>query len=573
MATRRAAVLTFRVAIEEAEEPPEPDTRPSFPAAVDDQTYVVGEAIAPLTLPQASGGNGALTYALAPTVPGLTFDPARRTLTGTPTHTGTYGMTYSVVDGDENTAASDAAVLTFRVTIEEAEEPQEPDTQPSFSAIVDDQTYVVGQAIAPLTLPQATGGNGALTYALAPTVPGLTFDPAARTLTGTPTHTGTYGMTYSVVDGDENTAASDAAVLTFRVAIEEAEEPPEPDTRPSFPAAVDDQTYVVGEAIAPLTLPQASGGNGALTYALAPTVPGLTFDPARRTLTGTPTHTGTYGMTYSVVDGDENTAASDAAVLTFRVTIEEELLSWWRSGGISLTDRTLFLDVTYDGQDRRRFGEHPGVLVLSHLFDVRFADGSIVEMAFDAEKFDRSYCRELSTQFGQLYGRIPFFLRDRMPAIYVTREGTGYSGAYHNRPFVEFNFGVSDEDDLIGLDGHFLGVMIHELAHYMDARRGGEFIDFRLWISGDPGWASAAAADGEYITSYASTNHREDFAETMSAYLASRYHRERFYPAVIAHIERTIPNRLAYLDSILDDHGRMCPLVDDDCMTAKSAVR
>ena len=322
-ATSDAVVLTFRVTIEEAEEPPEPDTAPSFSAAVDDQTYVVGQAIAPLTLPQASGGNGALTYALAPTVPGLTFDPARRTLTGTPTHTGTYGMTYSVVDGDENTAASDAAVLTFRVTIEEAEEPQEPDTQPSFSAIVDDQTYVVGQAIAPLTLPQATGGNGALTYALAPTVPGLTFDPAARTLTGTPTHTGTYGMTYSVVDGDENTAASDAAVLTFRVAIEEAEEPPEPDTRPSFPAAVDDQTYVVGEAIAPLTLPQASGGNGALTYALAPTVPGLTFDPARRTLTGTPTHTGTYGMTYSVVDGDENTAASDAAVLTFRVTIEE----------------------------------------------------------------------------------------------------------------------------------------------------------------------------------------------------------------------------------------------------------
>ena len=97
---------------------PSPDTQPSFGAqVVANQTYTAGEPITPLVLPQASGGNGALTYALVPTVPGLTFDPARRTLTGTPTHAGTYAMTYSAVDGDENTATSDAAVLTFDITI------------------------------------------------------------------------------------------------------------------------------------------------------------------------------------------------------------------------------------------------------------------------------------------------------------------------------------------------------------------------------------------------------------------------------------------------------------------------
>ena len=50
------------------------DTAPTFAVTVADQTYTEGEAVSPLTLPEASGGNGTLSYSLAPTVPGLTFD-------------------------------------------------------------------------------------------------------------------------------------------------------------------------------------------------------------------------------------------------------------------------------------------------------------------------------------------------------------------------------------------------------------------------------------------------------------------------------------------------------------------
>ena len=64
------------------------------------------------------------------------------------------------------------------------------DTTPSFSDTVADQTYTVGEAIAALTLPAASGGNGELTYSLEPAGPGLTFDPAARTLSGAPTSAG-----------------------------------------------------------------------------------------------------------------------------------------------------------------------------------------------------------------------------------------------------------------------------------------------------------------------------------------------------------------------------------------------
>ena len=50
------------------------------------------------------------------------------------------------------------------------------DNQPSFgSATAGNQSYQAGTAISPLTLPAASGGDGSLTYRLAPGVPGLSF--------------------------------------------------------------------------------------------------------------------------------------------------------------------------------------------------------------------------------------------------------------------------------------------------------------------------------------------------------------------------------------------------------------
>ena len=294
-----------------------PDIAPAFAGTVADQTYTVGEAINPLTLPMASGGDGTLSYSLTPTVPGLTFAAATRTLNGTPTSGGSYAMTYQAVDGDANTTASDAASLTFTITVQE---PAPADTAPAFAGTVADQTYTVGEAINPLTLPMASGGDGTLSYSLTPTVPGLTFAAATRTLNGTPTSGGSYAMTYQAVDGDANTTASDAASLTFTITVQE---PAPADTAPAFAGTAADQTYTVGEAISPLTLPMASGGNGTLSYSLTPTVPGLTFAAATRTLSGTPTSGGSYAMTYQAVDGDANTTASDAASLTFTITVQE----------------------------------------------------------------------------------------------------------------------------------------------------------------------------------------------------------------------------------------------------------
>ncbi len=280
-----------------------PDTKPSFGGqTVPDQTYTVGAPIALLVLPAATGGNPPLSYSLTPTVPGLRFAAASRTLQGTPSSAGTHSITYRVVDAD-----GDAATLRFEVRVAPA---PVADTKPSFGGqTVPDQTYTVDAPIAPLVLPAATGGNPPLSYSLTPTVPGLRFAAASRTLQGTPSSAGTHSMTYRVVDAD-----GDAATLRFEVRVAPA---PVADTKPSFGGqTVPDQTYTVGAPIALLVLPAATGGNPPLSYSLTPTVPGLRFAAASRTLQGTPSSVGTHSMTYRVVDAD-----GDAATLRFEVRV------------------------------------------------------------------------------------------------------------------------------------------------------------------------------------------------------------------------------------------------------------
>ena len=68
-----------------------------------------------------------------------------------------------------------------------------------------------------------------------------------------------------------------------------------------------DQNFTLNEAISALFLPTASGGTGAVTYGLTPEVPGLSFDPATRQLTGTPTVAGATAMTYTATDGEGET--------------------------------------------------------------------------------------------------------------------------------------------------------------------------------------------------------------------------------------------------------------------------
>ena len=272
------------------------DTTPSFGSGpVGTLAYDKGRAITARTFPAATGGNGLLTYGLSPTPPnGLVFNPATRTLSGTPTTTQN-GVFYLYTAKDAN---GDTATLRFVISVDGA---------PSFpgSGAGGAQTFAKGQAIAGITLPPAGDGNTPLTYSITPALPdGLVFDAATRVLSGTPTTTqNAAAYTYTVTDADGDT---DSRTITITV-----------DGAPSFPAdAVGAQTYAKGTAITRLGLPAATDGNTPLTYSLTPALPdGLVLDPVTRAITGTPTTTqNAVTYTYTVTDADGDTATQSFTI-------------------------------------------------------------------------------------------------------------------------------------------------------------------------------------------------------------------------------------------------------------------
>ena len=78
--------------------------------------------------------------------------------------------------------------------------------------LIQNQTWIKGQAITPLTLPEATGTS--VVYSMSGTPPaGVSFNAATRQLTGTPTETGLITATYTATD------AGGAASLTFVILV------------------------------------------------------------------------------------------------------------------------------------------------------------------------------------------------------------------------------------------------------------------------------------------------------------------------------------------------------------------
>ena len=191
------------------------DLVPTFEqGSISDKNYVQNLAIDSETLPAATDGDGALTYTISPDLPaGLAFEPATRVLSGTPAEAQAATLyTYTATDSDA--ANADSASLTFRITVEK-------DPVPTFEQnSIPDKSYDRGLAIDGEMLPAATGGDGVLTYTISPDLPaGLTFEPATRVLSGTPTEAQSATLyTYTATDSD--TVNADSASLTFRITVE-----------------------------------------------------------------------------------------------------------------------------------------------------------------------------------------------------------------------------------------------------------------------------------------------------------------------------------------------------------------
>jgi hypothetical protein len=72
-------------------------------------------------------------------------------------------------------------------------------------------------------------------------------------------------------------------------------------------------------------------------------------------------------------------------------------------------------------------------------------------------------------------------------------------------------------------------------------------------LSGDPDWQSNQASDNDFITQYAADNpDKEDIAESALFVWTMMYHPDRLPVQVEAAVRDIIPNRLEYMDNVLE---------------------
>ena len=299
-------------------------------STVADQTYAEGAAIAALTLPQAAGGAGTLTYSVSPALPeGLSFDASARTITGTPAAAqNASAYTYSATDGTDTAALSFSIRVAAQGAAESANAGQEatPDSKPPDrpkSVVVtrtDGALHAIWLAVKGATSYHVTySSDGGASWSLA----ALNHPGSSITIGGVDN-----ARTY-IVGVRARSRAGDSGWLNSPPAGPYAPpKTPSQDRSLTFGShTVPDQSWTKDAAIDTLRLPLATVScNGAvcttvvpeITYTLSPGLPaGASFDAAARTISGTPTAeaaSATYTYT-AAADG------YDSASLTFTITV------------------------------------------------------------------------------------------------------------------------------------------------------------------------------------------------------------------------------------------------------------
>ena len=170
---------------------------------------------------------------------------------------------------------------------------------------------VKGRAITstdPFVLPAVTGGATPYTFTASGLPAGLTFNTTNRTVTGTPTVSGTFYVYFVAEDADGVRDAIFVPIQVREAVFEFA------DDELSVPTLIKD--VAIDDTNDPFVLPSATGGSGNLSYSTNPLPNGLTFDDATLQITGTPTVAGQFRLILSVEDADSDT---DHFVVEFKI--------------------------------------------------------------------------------------------------------------------------------------------------------------------------------------------------------------------------------------------------------------
>ncbi len=207
---------------------------------------------------------------------------------------------------------------------------------------------------------------------------------------------------------------------------------------------------------------------------------------------------------------------------------------------ITENDPTTFLGLSDAGQGSRTMFDrrvNGWITADAFLFDASYDDGLSIEVQVNPE-FGMASAQAEATFYAEVVGRLPTALRQDVETMWI-HKGTEPFGGGNNNLLIHVGQG-----GLYRADGILEETFVHEAVHTsLDAAH--------TWA---PGWAAAQAADPTFISTYAREHpQREDLAESFVPYLAVRYRADRIPPHLMATIEATIPNRMAYFDGLALD--------------------
>ncbi|WP_414055463.1 Ig-like domain-containing protein [Macrococcus equi] len=259
-------------------------TAPVITPAIADVTTPEDKPMAPITV---TVDDKSATVTVDGLPAGVTYDPAAGVISGTPTEPGTYPVTVTAVDGVGNSSTD-----TFIITVTDV-------TGPTITPI-DDVTTPEDEPMAPITI---TVNDPTAPTTVTGLPAGVTFDPAAGVISGTPTEPGTYPVTVTSVDG-----AGNKTTETFNIIVT--------DITPVHITPIADMTTPEDEPMAPITV---TVDDPTATTTVTGLPVGVTYNPATGIISGTPTEPGTYPVTVTSTD-----KAGNVSTETFIITVTDK---------------------------------------------------------------------------------------------------------------------------------------------------------------------------------------------------------------------------------------------------------
>ena len=182
----------------------------------------------------------------------------------------------------------------------------------------------------------------------------------------------------------------------------------------------------------------------------------------------------------------------------------------------------------------------------SFSFTAEYEDNITVEVLIEYEKDKKDFkkAEEKALFYSKMYGQMPNFLKTYNKKIYIHNDfaessGTGSWWVMHNK--LEFHINSKNCHEFSGYSRCAV-LMVHELGHVIHKLTG---------VISPSKWQKAKKLDKKkYASKYAKKNSREDFAESITAWVVIRHKSDRINKSDLAKFNEFIPSRLKFFDEL-----------------------